>query len=151
MRRCNWPQTLGERPTTSCRNLVSKPTLIYWLQTLLPSASSGYTMGRLSFTQFLTCVIGIPTQCSISVHRLPSDFEAFSLVVITDETNMLLSALICSPLLILSLSAFDHRDCFTPCYKRGFIHISKWHYMSLPRDILPRAFFVGGGGILFLL
>ena len=34
--------------------------LLYFRRTLLPSASSGYTIGRLSFTQLLTSVIGIP-------------------------------------------------------------------------------------------
>ena len=53
----------------------------YFSQTLLSSASSGYTIGRLSFTQLLTCVIGIPSVCTISVHRLPSDFMASPLVV----------------------------------------------------------------------
>ena len=41
-------------------------TLLYFSRTLLPSASSGYTIGRLSFTQFLTSVIGIP----ISLYHL---------------------------------------------------------------------------------
>ena len=35
-------------------------TLLYFRRTLLPSASSGYTIGRLSFTQLLTSVSGIP-------------------------------------------------------------------------------------------
>ena len=40
---------------------VKCPTyLLYFSRTLLPSASSGYIIGRLSFTQLLTSVIGIP-------------------------------------------------------------------------------------------
>ena len=34
--------------------------LLYFSRTLLPSTSSGYTIGRRSFTQLLTSVIGIP-------------------------------------------------------------------------------------------
>ena len=34
--------------------------LLYFCPTVLPSASSGYSIGRLSFTQFVTSVIGIP-------------------------------------------------------------------------------------------
>ena len=41
-------------------------TLLYFSRILLPSASSGYTIGRLSFTQLLTSVIGIP----ISLYHL---------------------------------------------------------------------------------
>ena len=40
--------------------------LLYFCRTLLPSASSGYTIGRLSFTQLFTSVIGIP----ISLYHL---------------------------------------------------------------------------------
>ena len=35
-------------------------SLLCFRRTLLPSASSGYPIGRLSFTQLLTSVIGIP-------------------------------------------------------------------------------------------
>ena len=39
----------------------------YFSRTLLPSASSGYTIGRLSLTQLFTSVIGIP----ISLYHMP--------------------------------------------------------------------------------
>ena len=41
-------------------------TLLYFSRTLLPSASSGYTIGRLSLTQLLTSIIEIP----ISLYHL---------------------------------------------------------------------------------
>ena len=41
-------------------------TLLYFSRTLLPSASSGYTIGRLSLTQLLTPIIEIP----ISLYHL---------------------------------------------------------------------------------
>ena len=53
-------------------------TLLYFSRTLLPSASSGYTIGRLSLTQLFTSVIGIPislyhlgTSSSQRFHGLP--------------------------------------------------------------------------------
>ena len=55
-------------------------TLLYFSRTILPSASSGYTIGRLSFTQLLTS--GFPSHCTISVHHLPSGFVAFPSVVV---------------------------------------------------------------------
>ena len=52
--------------------------LLYFRRTLLPSASSGYSICRLSFTQLLTSVIGIPissyhfgTSSSHRFHGLP--------------------------------------------------------------------------------
>ena len=48
------------------KNTLNLLTLLYFSRTLLPSASSGYTIGRLSFTQLLTSVIGIP----ISLYHL---------------------------------------------------------------------------------
>ena len=54
------------------------PLLTYFSRTLLPSASSGCTIGRLSITQLLTSVIGIPislyhlgTSSSQRFHGLP--------------------------------------------------------------------------------
>ena len=51
-------------------------TLLYFtLRTLLPSASSGYTIGRLTFTQWFTSVIDIP----ISLYHLGTSlFPAIS-------------------------------------------------------------------------
>ena len=43
-------------------------TLLYFSRTLLPSASSGHTTGRLSLTQLFTPVIGLP----ISLYHLPA-------------------------------------------------------------------------------
>ena len=48
-------------------------SLNYFSRILRPSASSGFTIGRLSFTQLLTCVIWIPSLCTILAYRLPSD------------------------------------------------------------------------------
>ena len=44
----------------SVHRLITYFTLLYFSRTLLPSASSGYIIGRLSFTQLMTSVIGIP-------------------------------------------------------------------------------------------
>ena len=50
-------------------------TLLYFSRTLQPSASSGYTIGRLSLTQLYTPVIGIPISLyhlgTSSSHRFP--------------------------------------------------------------------------------
>ncbi len=47
-------------------NLYYLTYFTYFSRTLLPSASSGYTIGRLFFTQLLTSVIGTP----ISLYHL---------------------------------------------------------------------------------
>ena len=46
------------------RSRIRYTFFLYVSRTLLPSASSGYTIGRLSFTQLLTSVIGIPISLS---------------------------------------------------------------------------------------
>ena len=158
MRRFNWPHTLGERCTTSCRNLVSRPTLLYF--TLLYFTLLYFTYFELfchrrrvdiqwdvcHSPSFWLVSSGSQSLCAFR-YLLASDFVAVSLVVITDETNMFLSALICSPLLILSLPASNHLWLRLSMFQAGvpsclFIHLD----MCLPRDSLPQTFIAGGGG-----
>ena len=77
---CMWPTYVYKRTyvghqgqsNTCKKNICTKREvepqlyLLYFSRTLLPSASSGYTIGRLSLTQLFTSVIGIP----ISLYHL---------------------------------------------------------------------------------